>query len=103
MRINLVSSSNIETSKSYENRMYNVVIRYYFRAELSNERVNESIKNKIDRLKKHLLDKQTNGSSWAELSIENIEYDIQDEENAEDNNLYIAEFDLSLNNYNPLS
>ena len=103
IRIDLQGSDNLETSNAYESRTYNVIVRYYFRAVLTDERVNESIKGKIDKLKKHLLDKQVNTTSWAELTINSIDYNIQDAENEEDANLYIAEFTLSLINYNPLS
>ena len=92
------------TTSSFEEREYQVMIRYYFQSDLTNELVNESIKAKIDRLKRHLIDnhvKDTATAKWVGLLINNIEYDIQDEENEENDNLYIAEFELTLINHNP--
>ena len=100
IRINLISSSDIETSNHYEQREYNIILRYYHKCDMSIPRINESVKNKSDRLKKHLLDKQTNSDNWAELSIGTITYDVQDDENEEKENLYIIEYTLTLNNYN---
>jgi hypothetical protein len=103
IRIDLQGSDNLETSNAYEQRTYNVIVRYYLKAKLTDERINESIKAKIDKLKKHILDKQVNTTSWVELTIESINYNIQDDENEEDENLYIAEFELSLINHNPFA
>ncbi len=64
--------------------------------------INENIKGKVDRLRKKLLDKQTNSTTWAYLDIDNIEYDIQDEEN-ENNDIYIVQLDLILVNHNVLN
>ena len=104
IRINLTNSEDLMTTSSFEEREYQVMIRYYFQSDLTNELVNESIKAKIDRLKRHLIDnhvKDTATSKWVGLLINNIEYDIQDEENEENDNLYIAEFELTLINHNP--
>jgi hypothetical protein len=100
IRINLISSDNIETSNAYEIRQYSVILRYYHKCDISQIRINESVKKKSDRLKKHLLDKQTNSDNWAELSIDEIAYDVQDEENEENENLYIIEYTIQLTNYN---
>ena len=101
IRINLVSSDNIETTNAFENRAYNVILRYYHKCDMTQIRINESVKKKSDRLKKHLLDNQANYQYWAELSVDNITYDVQDEENEEKDNLYIIEYTLTLINYNP--
>ena len=100
IRINLSESNNIETSNAYEIRAYSVGLRYYHKCDMSQIRINESVKKKSDRLKKHLLDKQTNSDNWAELSIDEITYDVQDSENEEKDNLYIIEYTLTLTNYN---
>jgi hypothetical protein len=100
IRINLISSDNIETSNAYEIRQYSVILRYYHKCDISQIRINESVKKKSDRLKKHLLDKQTNSDNWAELSIDEIAYDVQDEENEENENLYIIQYTIQLTNYN---
>ena len=100
IRINLVSSDNIESTNTYEQREYDVELRYYHKCDMSQIRVNEAVKKKSDRLKKHLLDKQTFSNNWAELSVGNITYDVQDDENKEKENLYIIEYTLTLTNYN---
>ena len=100
IRINLLSSTNEETSNAYEIRVYSVVLRYYHKCDMSQVRINESVKKKSDRLKKHLLDKQTYSDNWAELSVDEITYDVQDAENEDKDNLYIIEYTLTLTNYN---
>ena len=102
IRINLLSSTNVETSQIYEMREYDVLVRYYHKCDMSQIRINEAVKKKSDRLKKHLLDKQTNTTNWAELSIDSITYDVQDDENEERDNLYIIEYTLSITNHNHL-
>ena len=67
---------------------------------MSQIRINESVKKKSDRLKKHLLDKQTYSDNWAELSVDEITYDVQDAENEDKDNLYIIEYTLIITNYN---
>ena len=100
IKINLTSSNNIETSNAYEIREYSVGLRYYHKCDMSQIRINESVKKKSDRLKKHLLDKQTYSDNWAELSVDEITYDVQDAENEDKDNLYIIEYTLTLTNYN---
>ena len=100
IRINLVSSDNVESTNTYELREYDVELRYYHKCDMSQIRVNEAVKKKSDRLNKHLLDKQTFSNNWAELSVGNITYDVQDDENKEKENLYIIEYTLTLTNYN---
>ena len=100
IRINLESSSNVETSNAYEVRAYEVMLKYYHKADLHNANINEAIKKKADRLKKHLLDKQTNSDNWAELSIGDITYNVQDDDNEGIDNLYIIQYELIMTNYN---
>lgn len=100
IRINLVSSNNVESTNTYEQREYDVELRYYHKCDMSQIRINEAVKKKCDRLKKHLLDKQTFSNNWAELSVGTITYDVQDDENKEKENLYIVEYTLTLTNYN---
>ena len=104
IRINLESSTNIITTGNFEQREYIVMIRYYLDdANQTDMNTNEAIKNKIDRLKKKLLDSSTfirtsllHSARWDELNVDSIEYNIQDEENEEDENLYIAELMCSI-------
>ena len=100
IRINLLDSSNQETSNAYEIREYSVLLRYYHKCDISNIKINEAVKKKSDRLKKHLLDKQTNSDNWAELSVETMTYGVQDAENDGIDNLYIIEYTLTMTNYN---
>ena len=106
IRINLDSSVNIMTTQNFEQRNYTVMIRYYLDgADFKDLNTNEAIKNKIDRLKKKLIDfiSQPGGATkhsakWDELIIDSVEYDVQDEENEEDKNLYIVELMCSIQN-----
>ena len=100
IRINLLESSNQETSNAYEIREYSVLLRYYHKCDISNIKINEAVKKKSDRLKKHLLDKQTYSDNWAELSVDEMTYDVQDAENDGIDNLYIIEYTLTMTNYN---
>ncbi len=102
VRINLINSTNIFTLNSIEERQYNVEIRYYFNRSIMGDGIIENVKGKADRLKKKILDKKVNGSNWAYLDIENIQYNVQDDEN-ENNNIYIVQFDLTLINHNVLN
>ncbi len=102
IRINLDSSSNVETTGSYEQREYSVMVKYYFSRKPNNDGANENIKAKCDRLKKKLIDKQSNTTSWAYLDIDTINYGVEDEDN-EDSNIYIVQYDLTLVNHNPLN
>ena len=105
IRINLLKSDNIETHAFYERRSYDLSIRYYFSANMSKPSNNEAVKNKIDRLKRHLIDNQnkevSNGAKWVELTIDSIEYDVKDDENESTPEIYIAEFDVTIINHNP--
>ena len=102
VRINLEGSSNLMTTNAFEQREYNVIIRYYFNNEIVNDNVNKSIKDKSDRLRKKLLDKQTNTTSWVAVDIDDILYGIEDDEN-EESDVYIVQYDLTLVNHNPIS
>ena len=100
IRINLLSSDNVESTNAYEIRAYSVMLRYYHKCDMSQIRINEAVKKKSDRLKKHLQDKQTYSDNWAELSVDEITYDVQDNENEDNDNLYIIEYTLTITNYN---
>ena len=101
IKIDLISSTTIEQSINYEQREYTITIRYYHKADTSQELKNKAVKGKIDRLRKHLLDNQVNTSKgWAALIIDEINYNVRDEENEEDNGLHIAEFVIGLQHHN---
>ena len=106
IRINLIGSSLEESNANYERRIYEIVLRYYFNCDMHKQLNNEAVKNKIDRLKKHLLENQTKDTAtakWVWLDIQNIEYNVEDEENDDAEDLYIAEFTLELTNHNQWS
>ena len=76
-------------------------MRYYLKSDTSQERINKAVKGKIDRLRKHLLDNQVDTSmGWAALIIDEINYNVRDEENDEDNGLHIAEFLVTIQHHN---
>ena len=104
IKINLESSSTIQQTNAYEQREYNVNLRYYHMADTNNEMVNKSVKANVDKLRKHLLDNQTSSTyHWAELQVQDISYNIQDEENEENDRLHIAEFGVSIIHHNGIS
>ena len=101
IKINLESSSTIEQNTSYEQRDYNVNLRYYHMADTNNELVNKSVKAKVDRLRKHLLDNQVSSTyKWAALIIDEINYNVQDDENEENDRLHISELSISIQHHN---
>ena len=101
IRINLETSTLVLQTGALEEREYNVIIRYYHLADTSSEMVNKSVKANIDRLRKHLLDNQTSTTyKWAELQVQEIDYNVQDDENEENDRLHIAEFDISIIHHN---
>ena len=104
IKINLESSTLVLQTASLEEREYNVNIRYYHMADTNNEMINKSVKSNTDRLRKHLLDNQTSTTyKWAELQVEEINYNVQDIENEENNNIHITEFGVSIIHHNGIS
>jgi len=86
---------------SLEQREYALIVRYYFKADTSQELINKSVKGKIDRLRKHLLDNQVDtDNNWAALIVDEITYNVQDEENEEETNLHIAEYEITIQHFN---
>ena len=101
IRIDLISSTSIEQATNYEQREYALNLRYYHKADTSQELINKSVKGKIDRLRKHLLDNQVDTTkNWAALIIDTINYNVQDEENEEEKNLHIAEYEITIQHHN---
>ena len=101
IRIDLINSTSIEQATNYEQREYLINIRYYHKADTSQELKNKAVKGKIDRLRKHLLDNQVDTSkNWAALIIDEINYNVQDEENEDEKDLHIAEFNISIQHHN---
>tara|TARA_R110000824_G_scaffold313676_1_gene500474 strand:- start:419 stop:859 length:441 start_codon:yes stop_codon:yes gene_type:complete len=104
IRINLLDSNAVETHTNYEERQYGVSVRYYFNCDMHKPANNEAVKGKIDRLKKHLLDNQVKeeaGAKWVQLGIDAIEYNVQDGDNDDMPEVYIAELNLEIINHNP--
>ena len=101
IRINLESSSTIQQATNFEERDYNVMIRYYHLGDTNRELINKSVKANIDRLRKHLLDNQVNTTNkWSALIIDDIQYNVEDDENEDNSLLHIAEFSISIQHYN---
>ena len=101
IKINLESSSSIEQTNAYEQRDYNVNLRYYHLADTNNEVINKSVKANVDRLRKHLLDNQVSSTyKWAALIVDEINYNVQDTENEENNRLHISELLISIQHHN---
>ena len=102
IRINLESSSSEDLATNFEVRIYDVSIRYYTKADISKEQDNEFIKNRIDKIKKDLIDDQvkTSSDNWAKLEVTDIIYNVTDDENEDKDNLYIAELNVQATNYN---
>ena len=101
IRIDLISSTTIEQATNYEQREYALNVRYYHKADTSQELINKSVKGKIDRLRKHFLDNQVDTTkNWAALIVGSITYNVQDEENEDESNLHIAEFEITIQHHN---
>mgnify|MGYP003144152322 CR=1 FL=1 len=101
IKINLESSSTIEQATNYEQRDYNVNLRYYHLADTNNEMVNKGVKANVDRLRKHLLDNQVSSTyNWAAVIIDEINYNVQDAENEENDRLHISELNISIQHHN---
>ena len=97
----LISSTSVEQATNFETREYALNLRYYFKADTSQELINKAVKGKIDRLRKHLLDNQVDASNnWAALIVDTINYNVQDEENEEESNLHIAEYEITIQHFN---
>ena len=101
IKIDLISSTSIEQATNYEWREFALNLRYYHKADTSQELINKSVKGKIDRLRKQLLDNQVDTSkNWTAVILDTINYNVQDEENEDEKNLHIAEFELTINHHN---
>ena len=105
IRIMVESSDNEETTNSYEQRVFNLVVRYYQKGDTRSEKVYESIRRKADRLRKNLIDNQvknTTDAKWTSLIIDTINFNVEDEENEDIDNLNITEYLVSVTHYNPI-
>ena len=101
IKINLESSASIQQATNFEQRDYNVNLRYYHLADTNNEVINKSVKANVDRLRKHLLDNQVNSTyKWSALIIDEINYNVQDDENEENNMIHISELLISIQHHN---
>lgn len=105
IRIMVESSDNEETTNSYEQRVFNLIVRYYQKGDTRSEKVYESIRRKADRLRKHLIDNQvknTTDAKWTSLIIDTINFNVEDEENEDIDNLNITEYLISVTHHNPI-
>lgn len=102
IRINLESSSSESLATNFEVREYNLTIRYCTKVDMTKEQDNEFVKNRVDKLKKALIDDQVNSTSnkWAKLEVTEITYNVEDDDNEDSDNIFIAELDVVATNYN---
>ena len=102
IRIMVESSDNEETTNSYEQRVFNLVVRYYQKGDTRSEKVYESIRRKADRLRKHLIDNQvkTTSDNWAKLEVVNRTYNVENEDIDDKDNIFIAELEVQVTNFN---
>ena len=102
IRIHLESDSSEELATNFEVRVYSLLITYYTKADISKEQDNEFIANRLDKLKKALIDNQvkTTSNNWAKLEVTERRYNVQNDDNDDKDNLYIAEFDVQATNFN---
>ena len=94
------SNNQVITARPRNNQKWYVVLTNnneiaYYQTEMENGRLALG-----KQVKKHLQDKQTYSDNWAELSVDSITYDVQDDENTDKDNLYIIEYTLTITNYN---
>ena len=101
IKISLESSALVLQVGALEERAYFVNVRDQHLADTKDELINKGVKGNVDRLRKHLLDNKTSSTyNWAELQVQSIEYNIQDDENTDNDKLHITEFDISIVHHN---
>ena len=101
IRITLESDSSEELATNFEVRIYDILISYYTKADMTKEQDLEFVQNRLDKLKKALIDNQvkTTNDNWAKLEVTERRYNVQNDDNEDKDNLYIAEFDVQVTNY----
>jgi hypothetical protein len=99
IRINLESSNSEELATNFEVRSYEIKIRYYTKANMEDVTQNNYVKNRVDKVKKSLVDNQVNGENWAKLEVSDISYNADIEEEGHED-VFMAEFDVLVTNYN---
>ena len=102
VRINLESDTSEDLATNFEVRVYDITVTYYTKADMSKSQDNEFVKNRIDKLKKALIDNQvkTTSDNWAKLEIVNRTYNVENEDIDDKDNLFIAELQIEVTNYN---
>ena len=102
IRINLESDTSEDLATNFEVRVYSLTITYYTKADMSKEEDNEFVKNRIDKLKKALIDNQvkTTSDNWAKLEVINRTYNVENEDIDDKDNIFIAELEVDVTNFN---
>ena len=102
IRINLESDSSEDLATNFEVRVYSLTVTYYTKADMSKEEDNEFVKNRIDKLKKALIDNQvkTTSDNWAKLEVVNRTYNVENEDIDDKDNIFIAELEVDVTNFN---
>ena len=102
IRINLESDSSEDLATNFEVRVYSLTVTYYTKADMSKDEDNEFVKNRIDKLKKALIDNQvkTTSDNWAKLEVINRTYNVENEDIEDKDNIFIAELEVDVTNFN---
>jgi len=82
-----------------EERRFDILLRYYRAIDRDRITVQEQLRNRIDRIIQ-ILNNNTTNTNWIYLSVDDIEYDTDEEE---EDNKYVAEISISIINYNQWS
>ena len=100
--INLESSTSETLATNFEVRLYNVSIKFCTKADMTKEQDNEYVKSRVDKLKKALIDNQVKSTSakWAKLEVNDITYNVQNEDIEDEDNLFMVELSVEVTNYN---
>ena len=78
IRIDAVSSASVEKTSQFEERDYTVQVTHYFRMNDPLSRAKQT-KNRVDRLVQLLNNNQVSNNQWTNLTIDSIDYNIEDD------------------------
>ena len=100
IRISLRSINVIQQTRDSQILEFDVMLRHYLK-EPHSIKMEEYVKNRIDRLKKLIWDNlATNKSSYYNLILDSIEFNIEDDESAGVEDLKITELNIKMNRLN---
>ncbi len=96
IRVCVKTKNVLEFTNMSETLEYEVLVRYYLHEKLT-ESSEKYAKTRTDRLQKLLFDNIQSDGNYYNLSVNNVEYFIEDDENAENNELQIIDLNLTTN------